>query len=402
MADRNRRRPGGDRRAMRYTAVTTYDVIVLGVGGVGSAALYHCAGRAARVLGIEQFSLAHDRGSSHGHTRLIRQAYFEHPDYVPLVQRAFTLWADLEAAAGETIYHESGLLEIGPPDGEVIRGVRHSARLHGLEIDNLSATDARSRFAGFVVPEACDAIFERRAGYLLVERAIEAHARLAVRAGARLITDQVVRGWRIDGHDVVVETDTTRYRAGRLIVAAGAWSSPLLMELGILLEIRRKPLYWWNTRDDTYAVERGCPGFLYDLPRGCFYGFPQIETRGIKVAEHTGGDVVDDPLAVDRGLNTSDRDRVASFVRENLPAAVPESTDFTVCMYTMTPDANFVVDRHPRYPQVAFAAGLSGHGFKFTCVLGEALADLALAENTNLPIGFLSATRPALRLAHRD
>jgi monomeric sarcosine oxidase len=303
----------------------------------------------------------------------------------------------MEQEAGEQLYYETGLLQVGPPTGEVIQGVRASAHQHDLAIENLSPKEASARFSGFFTPDDCEAIFERRAGYLLVERAVAAHALQAQQRGAHLLVDQVVKHWRVDGDGVVVETEHEKYRADRLIIAAGAWSGQLLTTLGIPLEVRRKPLYWWPTRDDRYHVERGCPAFLYDLPQGCFYGFPQIDSRGLKAAEHTGGDVVDDPLSVDRQLHAADRDRVASFIGQYLPTVKPVSSEFTVCMYTMTRDAHFVVDRHPEHPQVVFAAGLSGHGFKFTCVLGEALVDLALNGRTELPIGFLSATRPALQ-----
>jgi len=374
-----------------------YDAIVLGVGGVGSAALFHLAARGARVLGIERFAPGHDRGSSHGQTRLIRQAYYEHPDYVPMVRRAFELWSELEAQSGETLYHQVGLLQIGPPEGEVVSGVRASARIHGLPIENVSAGDVVRRFPGFRLPEKCEAVFESRAGYLLVERAVEAHARLAVERGAELHSDESILSWRADGSGVVVETDRGRYSADRLVVAAGAWSGPLLGSLGISLEVRRKPLYWFRTRGESYRADRGAPGFLFDLPHGCFYGFPQIDDTSIKVAEHTGGKVVADPLAVDRELDRADQQRVAAFVEENLTDATTECLDHAVCMYTMTPDAHFVVDRHPGYAQVVFAAGLSGHGFKFTGMLGEALAQLALNGRAEQPIEFLNVHRPTLR-----
>jgi sarcosine oxidase len=373
-----------------------YDAIVLGVGGVGSAAAYHLARRGARVLGIDRFQPGHDRGSSHGHTRLIRQAYFEHPNYVPMVLRAFQLWHELEQRAGESLYHQVGLLQVGPQEGEVLSGVRASARLHGLEIEELNASDAEARFPGFRVPTSCSAVFERRAGYLLVERCVIAHAEQAAALGAELHAGEVVRGWRAEGSGVVVETDRGTYTAGRLIISAGAWASQLMADLGIRFEVRRKPLYWWQTRGDCYRAEHGCPGFLYDLPTGCFYGVPQIDSRGVKVAEHTGGAVVHDPLAVGREIDRADQARVAGFVSDYLSAATTDCTDHTVCMYTMTPDSHFVVDRHPEHPQVAFAAGLSGHGFKFTGVLGEALSQLALDRRAELPIQFLSATRPGL------
>lgn len=374
-----------------------YDAIVLGVGGVGSAALYHLAKRGARALGIERFVPGHDRGSSHGQSRLIRQAYYEHPDYVPLVQHAFGLWRELEEASGQSLYREVGLLEVGPRDGEVLSGVRASAQLHALPIDELTSREAQARFPAFRIPDSCEAIFEQRAGYLHVEQAVTAHAELAVRLGATLRTGETIRSWRADGSGMVVETDQDSYQADRLIVTAGAWAGQLLAELGIPLEVRRKPLYWFRTTSDAYRPETGCPGFLFDLPHGCFYGVPQIDARGVKVAEHTGGPIVKDPLAVQRAVDPDDERRVAAFVSEHLPAATMQCTDHTVCMYTMTPDAHFVVDRHPRQPAVCFAAGLSGHGFKFTCVLGEVLSQLALDGATPLPIGFLSSKRFATR-----
>jgi len=378
--------------------MTNYDAIVLGVGGVGSAALFHLAQRGARTLGIDRFAPGHDRGSSHGQTRLIRQAYFEHPDYVPMLLRAFDLWHELEQRTGETLYHQVGLVQIGPPAGEVVSGVRASARLHGLPIENLSSRDAEMRFKGFRVPQDCEAVFEQRAGYLLVERCVTAHAEQAVALGAELHTAETVRGWRVQpGGLVEVETDRATYTTDRLVVSAGAWASQLLTSLGVSLEVRRKPLYWWRTRLDTYRADQGCPGFLYDLPQGCFYGVPQIDSSGVKVAEHTGGAVVDDPLSVNRDVDLVDQARVADFVAGYLLDATTHCTDHTVCMYTMTPDADFIVDAHPEHSQVVFAAGLSGHGFKFTGVLGETLSQLALDGRASLPIDFLSLSRPALK-----
>ncbi len=373
-----------------------YPAIVLGVGGVGSAALYHLARRGVAALGIEQFDLGHDRGSSHGQTRLIRQTYFEHPDYVPLVRRAFDGWRALQDAVGERLYHEVGLLQIGPPEGEVMRGVRQSARQHDVPIENLSAGETERRFPGLRVPEDCDAVYETQAGYLRVERCVLAHANEAVRLGAQLHTGETVRAWRAEGSGAVIETDRDHYAADRLIVTAGAWSAALLADLGVPLEIRRKPLYWFGTGSDVYRAEQGFPGFLYDLPEGCFYGFPQIDSAGIKVAEHSGGRVVADPLSVDREVDAEDQARVAGFVKRHLVQATTECLGHAVCMYTMSPDGHFLVDVHPRHPQVALAAGLSGHGFKFVGVLGEELARLACEGQVDAKAKFLGLGRESL------
>jgi sarcosine oxidase len=377
--------------------MTTYDAIVLGTGGIGSAALFHLAARGARALGIDRFEPGHDRGSSHGQTRIIRQAYFEHPSYVPMVLRAVELWRQLEARRGEQLYHEVGLLEIGPTDGEVLSGVRASAQLHHLEIEEWPAREVEARWRGFRLPPPLCAVFERRAGYLLVERCVAAHAEEALRLGAEIRTGETVLGWQAVGAGVTVRTDRGEYAAARLIITAGAWAGELLSDLGIRLTVLRKPLYWWQPRSDAYLAGGGCPAFLFEVPSGCFYGFPQIDDQGVKVAEHTGGRAVADPLAVDRQVDPADRSGVARFLGQYLPELTSQPTGHSVCLYTMTPDGHFVVDRHRAHPQVVFAAGLSGHGFKFAPMLGEALCDLALEGHSRLPIDFLSLARPHLR-----
>jgi monomeric sarcosine oxidase len=327
---------------------------------------------------------------------LIRRAYFEHPDYVPLVEAAFGDWRELEERTGEKLFHPCGLLQVGPADGAVVSGVRESARRHGLAIENFSAAEVKAEFPGFFAPDGSEGVFERGAGYLLVERCVELHAREAVRLGADLHTGEAIRGWNAEGSAFRVTTDRGEYTAARLVIAAGAWAGQLLAELGIPLEVRRKPLYWFATKSDVYRADKGCPGFLYDLAEGCFYGVPQLDANGVKVGQHSGGAVVSDPLTVNRDVDPVDFGAVAGFVSRYLVEATTERTNHTVCMYTMTPDEHFVVDRHPMHAGMAFAAGLSGHGFKFTSVLGRALAELAIDGRTDLPIGFLSVSRPAL------
>lgn len=375
----------------------SYDVIVLGTGGVGSAALFHLARRGTSVLGIDRFPGGHDRGSSHGQTRIIRQAYFEHPDYVPLLLSAYQAWHDLEARCGEKLLYQVGLLEIGPPDGVVLPGVLESARQHQLAVDHLSAREAAQRFPGFNVPERCEAVFEREAGYLLVERCVLAHLAEAQRLGARVRTGESVVRWSANSTGVTVETDRGSYSAARLVITAGAWSGELLADLGIRLRVLRKHLHWYTAADDHYRFDRGCPTFLYEVPEGIFYGFPQLDEWGVKVGEHSGGNEVVDPLVDSRAVEPDDRRRVEAFVAANLPGVTLTPTNHATCFYTMSPDEHFLVDKHPEHEQVAFAAGLSGHGFKFAGVLGQVLADLALDGRTHLPVGFLSVSRPGLQ-----
>ncbi len=375
----------------------TYDVIILGTGGVGSAAAFHLARRGARVLGIDRFEEGHDRGSSHGQTRIIRQAYFEHADYVPLLLRAYDLWRELEAHGDEQLLHQVGLLQVGPPGGVVVRGVLGSAQQHGLKVERFSAGEAHERWPGFRVPAGHVGVLEAAAGYLPVEKCVLAHLAAARQSGAELRCETAVRQWQADRSITVTLESGEQLSAGKLLIAAGPWAPQLLAPLGVPLVVRRKHLYWFPAEDTCYHQDHGCPTFLFELPQGVFYGFPQIDELGLKVAEHSGGQVVEDPLADLRQLDAADLTRVEAFLSAHLPGVGRPMQHRSVCFYTMSPDEHFVVDRHPLHAQVSFAAGLSGHGFKFTPVLGEALVELALDGRTRLPLAFLSARRPALK-----
>lgn len=375
----------------------TFDVIVLGVGGFGSGALYHCARRGLKVLGLEQFGIAHDRGSSHGETRIIRKAYFEHPDYVPLLIRSYELWRELEAESNESLMHLCGLLLAGPPEGEAVAGARLSARLHHLDLENFTAREAAARFRGFRFRDGFEAVYEPEAGFLDVEDCVRTHIERAIAAGAELRTEQTVVDWSSDGRSVRVRTNREEFNAAKLIVTAGAWAGRILSDLQIPLEVVRKPLFWHDVTTNDYNVDRGAPAYLYELPTGVFYGFPSLDGRILKVAEHSGGATVDDPLQLDRNISEADVAPIRAFLRDALPGVQPNPVKHAVCMYTLTPDRHFIVDRHPEFGNVAIGAGFSGHGFKSTSALGEALADLALDGKSKLPIDFLSLNRAALK-----
>jgi len=375
----------------------TFDAIVLGLGGVGSGAAYHLARRGLKVLGIDQFASPHDRGSSHGQTRIIRQAYFEHADYVPLALRSYELWRQLEAETGRQLLTTTGLLQVGPATGHVVPGVLNAARQHGLPVDDLTPSEAMRRFPGFAVPADSLAVFEPAAGALKVEECVAAHVTAGQAAGLEVATDAVVR-WSASGD--VVEVVTVRggpVSAARLVIAAGPWAANVLTGLRLDLRVLRKVQLWYEAHGARYQANSGCPAFLFETAGGVHYGLPSFDERGLKAAEHSGGDPVSDPLSVDRELHAADRTRVERFLGDHLPSLSRKLTSHAVCMYTMSADEHFIVDRHPEWPQVAFAAGLSGHGFKFTPVLGEALADLVTTGRTVCPIGFLRADRPGLR-----
>jgi sarcosine oxidase len=370
-----------------------YDTIVLGAGGVGSAAMLHLARRGAHVLGIDRFHPPHDRGSSHGHTRVIRQAYFEHSDYVPLLVESYRLWRELENEVGRQVFHQVGLVQVGPPDGQVVPGVLRSAAEHRLSVEQLASSEIEKRWPGLRAPQDSIGAFEPGAGYLLVEDCVRAHLDAARAAGAEFLGETEVEAWSASDNEVRVKTSRGLFTCNRLVIAAGAWASQLLSELHVNLTVRRKSLFWFESSATQYDVANGFPVFLYELPQGVFYGFPKLDARGVKVAEHSGGRVVEDPLVVDRSIDANEQERLIQFLSAHLPGVSSNVMDHAVCLYTMSPDENFIVDRHPAHANVVFAAGLSGHGFKFVPVLGRALAELALDGGTELPIEFLSLAR---------
>jgi len=357
------------------------DVLVLGLGGMGSAAAMHLARRGARVVGFDRFGPAHDRGSSHGESRLIRQAYFESPAYVPLLKRAYQLWGDLEAASDGSLLHRTGLILLGKRVGTAA-AIAHD---HGIAIESLTAAETSARFPGLVVSEDLVGLFEPGAGWLGVEACVEAHLGAATSAGATLCFDETVTSWRVDdrtGEAVVVTTRGT-YRAGKLVIAGGAWAPSLLADIGVPLQAHRVVQMWFEAPTDPRF-----PCFAFDLERGFFYGFPRKDGR-VKVAEHAARDPVDSPEQARREVSDDEARRVEGFVRDHLPGLRTPRATARTCLYTMTPDEHFVVDLHPRHPGVAIAAGMSGHGFKFASVIGEVLADLALEGRTRHDISFL-------------
>jgi sarcosine oxidase len=360
---------------------------------MGSAACLHLARRGARVLGLEQFPLVHDRGSSHGESRIIRQAYFEHPDYVPLLLRTYEHWRELEQVTNRTLFHQTGLILSGPAEGETIVGARLSARLHGLHVESLDSPTATARWPSFSFPADHVIEFEPAAGTLLVEACVKAHVDEARRHGADLRDNQTVRGWSSDGSTVVVRTDSNEFHAKSLVVTAGAWASRSVADLGVPLKVLRKFVAWFPVRDREYRVSHGTPTYFFEQPHGTFYGFPSLDGQTVKVAEHSGGEQVTDPASVDRERHESDTARLCDFVAAHLPGIEPNVVRHSVCLYTVSPDQHFVVDQHPRWKNVAIACGFSGHGFKFAPVMGEALADLVQHGRTSLPIGFLGLSR---------
>lgn len=353
-----------------------YDVIVLGLGGMGTAAAAALARRGRRVLGLEQFTPAHDRGSSHGRTRVIRTAYFEHPAYVPLVRRSFRLWHELEQRTGEHLLTECPCLSIGRPGGELIDGVLRAASEHRLAVERLEPAELARRFPLFRFDDSYVGVLEADAGFLYVERCVNACAADAAAHGATLRWEEPVRAWEVANDSVAVRTDRDTYRAARLVITAGAWATRLLGDVGAKLTVMRQVPMWFAPRDPRPFARDRFPIYLADTPEGTFYGLPAVDPRGHKVARHYGAPEVAGPDGVDRAVTDADEAPARAFVRAHLPAADGPRTYAAVCLYTLSPDRHFVIDRHPELEAVAIAAGFSGHGFKFAPVVGELLADL--------------------------
>lgn len=370
-----------------------YDCAVIGLGGFGSSTAFHLARKGASVLGLEQFGAAHDRGSSHGETRIIRKAYFEHPDYVPLLERSYDLVSELEQLCGNQLYDECGLLVSGPASGEVIGGVRLANQLYGVPIEEVADEEVSSRFSGFRPPGDFTTLFEPAAGYLQVEKCVQAHWKLAEKSGAVMLAQTPVKEWKPEAGGFLIRTENEDYHARKLVITAGAWSAELSGDLRVPLQILRKVLLWHPMNKASYARESGGCGFFFEMPYGQFYGFPSIDGGTVKLAEHTGGEQIDHPEKLNRSLKHFDCAPLEKFISEVMPDLEKKSVRHAVCMYTMTPDANFLIDEHPDHPGLYLGAGFSGHGFKFTPVLGEALAELVLEGETRQPVGFLGLGR---------
>lgn len=369
------------------------DYLVLGLGGMGSSALYHLARRGLKVLGVEQFGIAHDRGSSHGETRIIRKAYFEHPDYIPLLQRAYSLWEDLEQESGKSLLNLCGLMVAGPPEGDVIKGVHLAEERHGVQVETLEMAEAQRRFPGFQLPEGFEVTFEPEAGFLHVEDCVQAHMDCALNHGAQIVLHEPIESLLVTETEIEIQTANQHWVAEGVIVTAGAWAGECLKELQLPLEVARKVLFWNPVQSPVYNLDQGGCGFLCQMPFGEFYGFPSLDGKTVKLAEHTGGDLVTDPNNVNRELQESDSTSIGRFVDEVMSGLSPESERHAVCMYTRSVDRHFIIDQHPRNQRLVYGAGFSGHGFKFASVMGEILADLVTEGKTNHPIDFLRADR---------
>ncbi|WP_326595400.1 N-methyl-L-tryptophan oxidase [Streptomyces sp. NBC_01803] len=377
---------------------SSYDVIVVGLGGMGSAAAYHLAARGQRVLGLERFGPAHNFGSSHGGSRVYRQAYFEDPAYVPLLLRAHELWEKLTVDSGREVFIETGGLMIGREDSTAFSGTLKSAQRWDLDHEILTAADIRRRFPTFRPAAEDVAFYERKAGVARPEATVTAHLELARARGAELRFGEVVRRWETDGPGgrAWVATDRGVYTADRLVIATGAWAPKLLPDLGVTVTVERQVMYWFQPEGGTGPFSAdGHPVYVWEDPDGTqIYGFPALDgpEGGAKVAFFRKG-VPSDPDSLDRRIHPDEIAAMTEYLRPRIPTLPGSFLKAAACMYANTPDEHFVISRYPEHPQVTVACGFSGHGFKFVPVIGEILADLATEGTTKHSIALFDPRR---------
>lgn len=371
------------------------DVVVVGLGIMGTATAMTLARRGQRVVGIERFRIGHDHGSSHGDTRIIRLGYFEHPSYVPLLRSAYRLWREIERETGTQLMRVTGIAEIGPPDSEIIRGTLRASREHDLPHTVLDAQSAMQRLPAFQLPRDYVAVLQPDGGYLFAERALSAFAQRAKDSGADLRTGEAVIDIvpRADG--VTIKTDRGSIDAGSVVVTPGAWFHALLDRFlpGFRepLKVQRQVLAWFEATDPGLFTPARFPVFILASEFGNHYGIPPHDIapyRGLlKIAKHDFDGPRINPDGYDRTVGAEDEEAIRIVLRKHVPAANGRLAATKTCLYTTTADKDFLIDRVPGCPQIIFASPCSGHGFKFAPVIGEILADLVTNDKRSLQFG---------------
>lgn len=377
-----------------------FDVIVIGAGSMGASTCWDLANRGVKVLGIDQFHPPHEHGSHTGQSRIIRKAYFEHPDYVPLLERSYENWKKFEVETGATFYFETGIVYFGKPSHPTMQGVRKSAELYDLKADEINKKDSVKEFPAFRIPGDFQTLFEPEAGFVTPETSIRHYLQFAEKLGAKFKFGERVLSWKREGDGVKVTTDRETYFAEKLIITTGSWSSSLIPQLKSSLKVTRQTLAWISPKNpDLFSLGNFPCWFIEDEELGMFYGFPVLPFEkfggpiGLKLASHRPGETVD-PDHVERKTLRSEEESIRKILSKYLPEAGDEIITLKTCLYTYSPDENFIIDFLPgTNNRVIIACGFSGHGFKFVPVIGEILADLSVKGKTDLPIGFLSQSR---------
>ena len=373
-------------RPMDETGRQEYDVIVVGVGGMGSATVYSLARRGSKVLGLEQFDIPHELGSSHGITRIIRLAYWEDEKYVPLVRRAFELWRELENQIGERLLFITGGIDAGLEDSKTFAGALRSCITHNIPHEVLDASALMGRFPGYRFPDEMVGVYQPDAGFLLPERCIVGYIMSAQALGAEVHARERVLDWQADTDGVEVTTDRRTYRASKLVITAGPWAAALVPALKDLAVPERQVLIWTRPLRPEYFRFGAFPVFNLEAPEGRFYGFPVYGVPGFKLGKYNHRFERVDPDRMDRECYTEDEEVLRVVIRQYFPDADGPTMAMKPCIFTNSPDEHFILDFHPEYSQVAVAAGFSGHGFKFCSVIGQIMTELVLDGKARLDL----------------
>jgi sarcosine oxidase len=377
---------------------TDFEYLIIGAGSMGSAAAYHLARDGRSVLLLEQFEIGHTRGSSHGESRIIRLSY-DHPTYVRLAQAAFGLWAELEQDAGQVLLQRSGGLDMSAPFNPVFEACVASLSALRIRREVLTTDEIHRRFPVFRVPDKTIGLYQTEAGILPASRCVRVMIDRAQHYGAVVVGHSPVRSIRHDDNGATVHTDQVAYRCRKLIISAGAWAGPLLAKLGLTLPLtvtQEQYAFFQTPTPEKFQPDR-MPVFIhYGSPVGTqrvdYYGFPIFGHAGVKVGEHHGRQIVTANTRTFE-VDAERLHRLSDYVRSTLPATQGEVLQAATCLYTNTPDQHFIIDRLPAHPHVVFAAGFSGHGFKFSILVGRILADLAAQGSTFYPIDLFTLKR---------
>lgn len=384
----------------RTTVQNNYDVVVLGVGSMGSSTCYQLAKKGYKVLGLEQFDIPHELGSHFGQSRIIRKAYGEASDYVPLLERAYVNWQSLESETGHQIYYKTGLVYFGPKNDAFLETVKKSSSEYNIPVNQLTEEDCIQKYPQFKLRPDFERLEEPNAGLLTPERSILLYVQQALYNGAVIRTKENVVEWKRENGTITIKTNKGIYQTKKLIITAGAWSAKMIPSLAQNFKVTRQALAWVQPKKwvDFELGNFPCWNLIHN--GYFFYGFPVLPAGkfggplGLKLALHYPGENVTDPDMVIRRTKASDETVLIDFLNTYIPNGYHNTLEIKTCLYTNTPDENFMVDYLPNYDKdIVIAAGFSGHGFKFTSVIGEILADLAIKGNTQLPIAFLNAQR---------
>jgi sarcosine oxidase len=357
-------------------------IVVIGLGAMGSTALHQLARRGVRVVGIEQCQLGHDRGSSHGPTRVIRLAHYENAAYLPLMRRAYEQWRELESIAGRTLITTTGIIQIGPANAQVVRDTIAAAGKYDLDLEILNAVSVMRRYPVFRLPGHFEAVWQPDGGTIAAAAALDATVRATQNAGATVRTGEKVIAIEPRSNTVRISTDRDQIEVDGLIVTAGPWLAKVLPHLHLPLRVTRQVVGWFEPGDvGEFAADR-FPVFILESDHGHHYGLPYYGGMGVKIAKHHHLDEAVDPDHYDMMVSAADEAAIRAPLDEFLPGANGRLLSAQTCLYTMTPDETFIIDCLPGSPHVVIASPCSGHGFKFSPVVGEIAADLVTAGTT--------------------